>query len=88
VLQQINKRTHVRPETVLTDAAAIEEFADEVVGALDGVFTLSTRSARRLSRRSPVNVEKGVETAARAMGLQIQVFNASNGRERSSPSYS
>ena len=44
----------------------------------------ATRIAVLVNPANPVNVEstvRGVETAARAMGLQIQVFNASNGRE-------
>ena len=44
----------------------------------------ATRIAVLVNPVNPVNVEstvRGVETAARAMGLQIQVFNASNGRE-------
>jgi putative ABC transport system substrate-binding protein len=44
----------------------------------------ATRIAVLVNPANPVNVGstvRGVETAARAMGLQIQVFNASNGRE-------
>jgi hypothetical protein len=36
--QELNKRVHVRPDTVLSDADEIEEFADNVVASLNGVF--------------------------------------------------
>ncbi len=36
--QELNKRTHVRPDTVLTDADEIEEFADNGIAALVDVF--------------------------------------------------
>jgi hypothetical protein len=36
--QKLNDQTHVRPTTVLSDADDIEDFANNVIGALDGVF--------------------------------------------------
>jgi hypothetical protein len=36
--QELNKQTHIRPDTVLNDADEIEEFANNVIAALDGVF--------------------------------------------------
>jgi hypothetical protein len=36
--QDLNKRTHVRPDTVLTDAEEIEKFADNGIAALVEVF--------------------------------------------------
>lgn len=36
--QELNKRTHVRPDTVLSDADEIEEFADNSIAALVQVF--------------------------------------------------
>jgi hypothetical protein len=36
--QELNKQTHIRPDTVLDDADEIEEFSNNVIGALDGVF--------------------------------------------------
>jgi hypothetical protein len=38
VFQQLHKRTHVRADTLLTDPAEIEDFANEVIGALADVF--------------------------------------------------
>jgi hypothetical protein len=36
--QELNKQTHIRPDTILGDADEIEEFSNNVIGALDGVF--------------------------------------------------
>jgi Predicted pPIWI-associating nuclease len=36
--EELNKRTHVRPDTVLTDADEVEEFADNAIAALLEVF--------------------------------------------------
>jgi hypothetical protein len=36
--QELNKQTHLRADTVLSSADEIEEFANNVIGALDGVF--------------------------------------------------
>lgn len=36
--QKLNDQTHLRPETVMSDADDIEEFANNVIAALDGVF--------------------------------------------------
>ena len=36
--QELNKRTHVRPDTVLTDSDEFEEFADDCIAALLDVF--------------------------------------------------
>lgn len=36
--QELNKQTHLRPDTVLSNAEEIEEFANNVISALDGVF--------------------------------------------------
>ncbi len=36
--QELNKRTHIRPGTVLTDENEIEDFANETLSALDGIF--------------------------------------------------
>ncbi|MHC2664589.1 hypothetical protein ACMA5K_33885 [Bradyrhizobium diazoefficiens] len=38
VFQQLHKRTHVREDTLLTDPAEIEDFSNEVIGALADVF--------------------------------------------------
>lgn len=36
--QELNKRTHVRPDTELTSEAEIDEFADAALIALDDLF--------------------------------------------------
>jgi hypothetical protein len=36
--KKLNAQTHLRPGAVLSDATEIDQFADEVIGALDGVF--------------------------------------------------
>jgi hypothetical protein len=44
---ELNKRTHVRPETELKMAAEIDEFADGALGALDDLFeTIDELKAR------------------------------------------
>jgi len=35
---ELNKRTHVRPETLMVDPVEIETFAERAIGALDDVF--------------------------------------------------
>jgi hypothetical protein len=38
ILQELNKRTHVRPDTILTDSDEIEEFANVGIAAPLAVF--------------------------------------------------
>jgi putative ABC transport system substrate-binding protein len=60
------------------------ELAAKRLELLRELVPTATRIAVLVNPTNPVNAEstvKGAETAARAMGLQIQVFNASNGRE-------
>jgi putative ABC transport system substrate-binding protein len=60
------------------------ELAAKRLELLRELVPTATRIAVLVNPTNPVNAEstvRGAETAARAMGLQIQVFNASNGRE-------
>jgi hypothetical protein len=41
VFKELNKRTHLRPDTVITDPAEIEEFANETIGALLEIFEVT-----------------------------------------------
>jgi putative ABC transport system substrate-binding protein len=60
------------------------ELAAKRLGLLRELVPSATRIAVLVNPANPSNVQstvRGVETAARAMGLQIQVFNASDGRQ-------
>jgi putative tryptophan/tyrosine transport system substrate-binding protein len=60
------------------------ELAAKRLGLLHELVPTATRIAVLVNPANPVNAEptvRDVETAARAMGLQIQVLNASNRRE-------
>lgn len=53
--QKLNKLTHLRPDTVITDPAEIEDFANETLGALIEIFDTITdvrgRIVAKLERR-------------------------------------
>jgi hypothetical protein len=44
--QKLHKRTHVRPDTVLSDAAEVEDFVNDAFAALDSVFETIDDSPR------------------------------------------
>jgi hypothetical protein len=54
---ELNKRTHVRPDTQLRKTDEIEAFADEQVAALLGVFEEMDRLRGRLARAIEVSLQ-------------------------------
>jgi len=48
VFQELHKRTHVREETLLADPGEIEDFSNEVIGALNDVFDTIDDVRRRI----------------------------------------
>src|SRR5258707_1421057 len=49
--QELNKRTHLRPETVITDPDEIEEFADATISALLEIFEVRDEIRDRIISR-------------------------------------
>jgi ABC-type uncharacterized transport system substrate-binding protein len=74
-----------RPGGNLTGISFLQiELAAKRLELLHELLPTATRIAVLVNPANPVNAEstvRDVETAARAMGLQIQVLNASNARE-------
>jgi hypothetical protein len=49
--QELNKRTHLRPDTVITDPVEIEDFANDAIGALSEIFDVIDDVRDELVRR-------------------------------------
>jgi len=49
--KELNKRTHLRPNTVITDPAKIEDFANEGLGALCEIFDVAKQIREQLCKK-------------------------------------